>query len=601
MSLISFGRAARAARQPVVAAALVFGGLDATRLPGVPQPALVEIKHLQPHEVRQQGFTLSTDQVVQVRAVGAGAPWERHTTWLRTSLVRGRNDRGDREPEPWAGNAWILDLRTRKLVWELRDASPSRGSSRQREFVGPLRLPAGAYAAFYAAFPPVDYRMNKGETTRISVNREWRDALDAFSLTISGNGATLPASEVTRISDQHRAGAFVTLAGSGPQQFKQAGFTLDRPVEVEIQAVGEAREDGDFDSGWIIDADTRQKVWKLTWRDSTPAGGAAKNRIARTTRTLPRGRYAAFYATDDSHDPTSWNAPPPHDPAAWGLVIRTVDASAVSAVKAFAYEHVPSSATIVALTRIGDEDLQSKGFTLTRRMDVRIYALGEGRDGRMFDYAWITGGASRRGHVWQMRYQDTSAAGGDTKNRLTDTVIPLDPGDYVVHYVSDDSHSYALWNASAPPDVDHWGITVLAASGTLDRGAVGTYVEKADPSVIAEIVRVRHDDRARKPFTLTRDSNVRIVALGESTGGEMADYGWIEEAKTGRRVWEMTYRTTDHAGGATKNRVFEGTIKLPAGDYILMYRTDDSHAFGDWNAAPPDEPESWGISLYRTP
>ena len=79
----------------------------------------------------------------------------------------------------------------------------------------------------------------------------------------------------------------------------------------------------------------------------------------------------------------------------------------------------------------------------------------------------------------------------------------------------------------------------------------------------------------------------------------MADYGWIEDAKSGRRVWEMTYRTTEHAGGASKNRRFEGAIKLPAGNYVLRYETDGSHSFGNWNAAPPDDPEAWGITVSK--
>ena len=54
-----------------------------------------------------------------------------------------------------------------------------------------------------------------------------------------------------------------------------------------------------------------------------------------------------------------------------------------------------------------------------------------------------------------------------------------------------------------------------------------------------------------------------------------------------------------YAGGATKNRRFDGVIRLPAGSYVLRYETDGSHSFGDWNAAPPDDPESWGITVYR--
>jgi hypothetical protein len=61
----------------------------------------------------------------------------------------------------------------------------------------------------------------------------------------------------------------------------------------------------------------------------------------------------------------------------------------------------------------------------------------------------------------------------------------------------------------------------------------------------------------------------------------------------------MTYRTSEPAGGAAKNRRFDGTITLPAGEYTLRYESDGSHSFGSWNANPPDEPEMYGITLYR--
>ena len=166
-------------------------------------------------------------------------------------------------------------------------------------------------------------------------------------------------------------------------------------------------------------------------------------------------------------------------------------------------------------------------------MDVRIYALGEGRDGRMFDYGWITSGESRR-RVWEMRYDDTERAGGDPKNRLFDGTVHLDKGSYIVHYISDDSHSAGDWNASAPPDGAHWGITVLSAKGPLDKSAIGPYAENGDPSIVAQITEVRDDQHLRKRFTLDRETDVRIYALGEATDDDMADYGWIEDARSGR-------------------------------------------------------------------
>jgi len=65
-------------------------------------------------------------------------------------------------------------------------------------------------------------------------------------------------------------------------------------------------------------------------------------------------------------------------------------------------------------------------------------------------------------------------------------------------------------------------------------------------------------------------------------------------------VWKMTYDESDPAGGARKNRVFDGVITLPAGTYVLRYTSDGSHAYGDWNDDPPDDPESWGITVFRT-
>jgi hypothetical protein len=250
------------------------------------------------------------------------------------------------------------------------------------------------------------------------------------------------------------------------------------------------------------------------------------------------------------------------------------------------------------LTGIGNSAAKKQGFTLPRPMDLRIYALGEGRSGRMFDYGWITSGESRR-RVWTMEYDATESAGGDSKNRKVDTTIHLDKGNYIVHYMSDDSHSAEEWNAAAPPDGRHWGITVLAANGPAEKAAVMPYDEKRDPAIVAELTGIRDDEQVRKPFSLERETDLRIYALGEGSGNDMADYGWIEDAKSGRRVWEMTYRVTDHAGGAKKNRRFDGVIRLPAGEYVLRYESDGSHSFGDWNAAPPDDPEAWGITVYR--
>ena len=204
--------------------------------------------------------------------------------------------------------------------------------------------------------------------------------------------------------------------------------------------------------------------------------------------------------------------------------------------------------------------------------------------------------ADTRETVWDMREVRTEHAGGAQKNRLFDGIVTLDAGDYIAYYLTDDSHAYRDWNAAQPVGGEYWGLTLLAEGGA-DR--VPTYAERENPSALAQITRVRGGERERQHFTLDQRTEVRIYALGEGDPDEMYDYGWIEDARTGRAVWEMTYRTTERAGGAKKNRRAELTLTLPAGDYELRYRTDDSHAFGDWNATPPDDPLHWGISVFR--
>jgi hypothetical protein len=572
----------------------VLTATAAVTLPGGPPPAtLAELQGLSPRQVLASGFSLASPQDLHIEATGAEPAVARSLAKLRTMVS------GEDGAKAWPGNAWILDLNTRRVVWELSQASTSSGPAHARLFTGSVRLPEGSYAAYVAAFPDGEYWSNDDGKPQ---SRKWHwfgdERIEDFKLIVRGNGQRLSGADLDRLRQSASAAAAVALRGDSGELFRQAGFALAGPTAVEIRATGEAREDGEFDYGWIINADTREKVWKLTFRDSVPAGGAAKNRSAVVTRTLPAGRYAAFYATDDSHDPSEWNAPPPHDPEAWGLTVTVKDPAARGAVAPFEYEHVPERATILALTRVGNGESRKQGFTLTRPMEVRVYAVGEGRKGQMFDYGWITSADSRK-RVWEMRYDDTEGAGGDPKNRLVDTTVRLDAGRYVAHYVSDDSHSAEEWNASAPADSRRWGITLLSPHGTLAPGLVARFDDTGDPSVLAQLSEVREDDRVSRRFSLDRESDVRIYALGEGTGGEMHDYGWIEDAKTGRHVWDMTYRATRHAGGADKNRRFEGTVTLPAGTYVLRYETDGSHNFGDWNAAPPDEPEMWGITVFR--
>ncbi len=126
------------------------------------------------------------------------------------------------------------------------------------------------------------------------------------------------------------------------------------------------------------------------------------------------------------------------------------------------------------------------------------------------------------------------------------------------------------------------------------RGLPGDLASK---KAIAEIVRVPDNADQTAEFTLPQEQSVRVFAIGEGGVGEMFDYGWIENADTGKRVWEMKQPETKPAGGAPKNRLIDTSVTLAAGRYKLRYKSDDSHSFDNWNAFPPAI-NFWGIALY---
>ena len=207
---------------------------------------------------------------------------------------------------------------------------------------------------------------------------------------------------------------------------------------------------------------------------------------------------------------------------------------------------------ILSLAMVGDGESRAQGFTLTRPMDVRILALGEGTGGEMNDYGAILEATTRK-LAWKMVASRTHHAGGAEKNRMVDEVVSLDAGDYLVYYVTDDSHSYSDWNSAAPSFPELWGITVMSAHGPPRRGVVRTYDDRDNEAVLARIREVGDGEHRVERFTMDRAGDVLIYAIGEGDRSEMYDYATIEDAATGGVVWRMTYRQTEHAGGGRKN------------------------------------------------
>ena len=550
---------------------------------------LTEIERLDVDEVRIAGFVLDRDGDVSIEAVG----FRDRGMWDSFRL----------------NNAWILNAETRNVVWKLKDADSEKLSKNLCGYAADVNLKKGRYEVYYSTHPYLGHHGGDIEVEDLGdfisgVMRgvfgkdfdydEYRKAVHELHIVVSGDGKPLREREVLDFQENLRRNAVLAFTGLEGDRYETVGMVLEKTMDFQIYAIGEMTKKGNYDYCWIMDVETHEQVWKFDYWNSSHAGGAKKNRVFKDIVSLPAGNYALFCVTDDSHAFDEWNLPPPYDPFFWGVTIQTADPKMARHVKIHDYEHIAERDVRVEILLLGNDEVRSEGFTLKTPMRLRVYAIGEGREPEMYDYSWIVDADTRR-TVWEMTYGRTEHAGGGSKNRVVDEIIELEKGNYVVFALTDNSHSYGDWNASPPHDAERWGVTILVTEG--NRGDVLGYVEEEDKSVLARIVMVGNNENKSERFELETGGRTRLYAIGEGRNGDMHDYAWIENAGTGRVVWEMTYRMTDHAGGAEKNRVFNDVISLDAGEYIVHYASDGSHSFKRWNASPPTDPMNWGVTV----
>lgn len=556
------------------------------------EAVLVDVRDLSPREHRVQRFEIPRQQAVWIRAVGA-QPRGRSflSRFLDHGIFMGREPKWD--GDFWPANAWIIDARTRRLVWELRAAPGEKSRKGVRAFEGTVMLPAGAYEAHYAALYPVagfkgdddDWRVPRRRATATSGPYLDNGAYREFGLVIRGSGQRLPPNATVARPDD-----VVIVTGADAEARERVGLALEQPASLELYGVGERAGSEWRDYGWIADAETGQRLWSFDDAPSEHAGGAAMNHMVSARLTLPAGRYLVSYVTDGSHHPGDWAETPPYDTGTWGLTVRVAGNAEQAVARPFAYERIPHDAGAVRLAGLGDDTLAVQAFAARGPLTLRVVALGEGQGGSLYDYGWIVDAQGRA--VWRMDYGATQSAGGSDKNRVFEGEVRLEPGTYTAYFRTDGSHSFGGgFNSGRPFEGDLWGMTLWSDGAALQLDA------RRDEEALARLVRIGDDGDEAARFRLAAETAVRVLAIGEGDG-EMYDYGWIENA-AGTVVWRMQYDRTEHAGGASKNRRADEVIQLPAGEYVLRYRSDGSHAFGDWNADPPDDPLRWGVTVVR--
>ena len=598
---------------------VVFAFFPALWLPEMhaEERTIASLREFESSEVRHQGFTLPNSLRIHIYARGGGV--SDGNSWD--------------ESERMYAYGWIIDARTREVVWEMTTENSHR-DGKYRISDEYLELRKGSYEAYFCnygysadgaiskSWMNVDRRRLDDDWGKKRTRKHWSWFFDLFGISdrswikdwqeearnfgMEIYGESSDVSGVRNFTAPlPQPNTVVTMTDVGDGIHREKGFHLSKSVTIQVYAIGEGREQGEmFDYGWIIEAQSRKRVWEMTSDRCRPAGGAYKNLKVEEKITLPAGDYTVSFVTDDSHSPADWNSSPPADPLMYGITIAAVnDADR----KSFSEKEFRENRTVITqLIRVRDDQTLSAGFILHSEQQVRIYAIGERSNSpqSMADYAWILNTKDHQ-RVWTMEGKKTYHAGGASKNRMIDEVVTLPKGKYILYYVSDDSHAYGEWNDDPPNDPERYGVTVYGTGDWFDpssQSSVESRLKSSDESgsaVLARLAPLRDDESRTASFTIQKPTRVRIYALGESDDDDLSDYGWIEDMNSGKIVWEMTFSMTTHAGGARKNRMVNTTMLLDKGDYRVHYTTDGSHSFNDWNDDPPNDIESWGITITR--
>ncbi len=509
---------------------------------------------------------------------------------------------------------WILDSKSRKVVWnqltEDNEKFYSYNEPGRFSFRHEVTLPEGQYEAYYTAGRNYERYEGKNQEIRVKDLDELLELIfrdpryddrdrynDSYStrfyMSISAPEGALKEVPFDSKVNEFSKNALVSIVRAGNEQRLKQSFDVLDEVELNIMGVGEQMGKEYYDHAWIVNTYTNEKVWPNESTVFKKAGGGSKNRSVFQSIKLPKGCYTLYYVSDDSHAYDSWNVMPPFDPQFWGITVwpNAVDRRNVRLVD-------PVDPFVLKLNKARDNAYLSQGFTLKRDMKIRVYCLGErAGSGQMADYGWIKNAETNK-TVWELTEYNSEHAGGGKKNRMANQEIELPRGNYIAYYVTDGSHSFRDWNTTPPNDPEAWGISIIVDPGQREAFELADHSQVLGKNILAQITHVRDNERLKKTFALPKDSRIRIYAIGEGDDGSMYDLGWIKSNTTGRVVWEMTYRATEHAGGAAKNRLFDDIVLLPAGDYTVYYETDGSHSFHDWNSAPPRDQDNYGITLY---
>ena len=197
--------------------------------------------------------------------------------------------------------------------------------------------------------------------------------------------------------------------------------------------------------------------------------------------------------------------------------------------------------SLLRINDAGNNANLSFDFKITKPRKYLLISTGEGSvsRGELVDWGWISDAQGQI--VWNNKQMDENFyLGGAIKNRIKIDIQELKPGNYTMHYKSDESHSFGKWNQDAPTYLSMWGIQII---------------ELEDPGVINRIQRLL--DEANNQI-LIEGRNIRSIHVNKN------GIVWIGSDIKGLTRFDPLKKTIKNykAESGFKNRISDNSIQF---------------------------------------
>jgi hypothetical protein len=566
--------------------------------PGSPE-GLIVMTDMDLSELKRASFRLESTEPFAIEATGS---------------IEKKFDASQPVP-PLATYPWILDRSSREVVWKLDPTNVQIEKATLARSSATVTLGPGDYDVYFTTFGNSTSSREDGNLFKTLLGTHWTSDVGEWRFVMS---SALPdaASELTILTEDEAEqwplgeGVLWSTGSIEDYEKEEMVFRVVESTPVRIYSIGEICRRNECDYGWIEEVFSRRHLWELNEASSEPAGGMEENRACRQNIVLAPGLYRVVFKTDSRHAYDDWVANPPFDPQAWGLTLYLGEGGDPSAVESF--DPWKDSEPVLRISGVGNDEHRQIKFAVSDTAGIIVHAAGElRRNENRYDYGWLQNDATDE-KVWEMSWQASYPGGGHGGNREETAFLRLTPGTYSLNYQTDDSHAFGSWSNGTPDHPDRWGVAVFTLRDdvelrVLEGEKVATSARVLPPPppippgqvaaggpVILDARSLGNEREVKQVFTLEKPTRLRVTAVGEISVSGRYDYGWLESAN-GNTVWEMTYPETEPAGGDERNRKFDGVIELPAGRYAVRFKTDFSHAFGDFGEDAPADPSAWGI------